>query len=53
MMGEIEPDTVVTLHVVVRPYAQSKGSGELSSSRAVCVYVSLSSHLECFRQREQ
>lgn len=28
-MGEIEADTVVTLHVVARPYAQAKSSGAL------------------------
>ena len=27
MMGEIDPDTIVTLHAIVRPYAQAKTSG--------------------------
>ena len=27
MMGEMDPDTIITLHTIVRPFAQSKGSG--------------------------
>ena len=27
MMGELDPDTIVTFHAIVRPYAQAKTSG--------------------------
>ena len=41
MMGDIEPDTIVTLHVIVRPYAQQKGAGEpeLQCWQSACAAV--------------